>query len=318
MVSRHYTIGQISRLTGVSVRRLRFYADKGILPPSDRTEGGYRLFCDEDIVRIDLIQALRAAGLGLQAIGDLLAKKLSLRQILTLRLQEIEAQLNAQRRVASAIKTALSSTELTNDDLRRIWIMTNLSELDRSNAIQHFFEQVIANSELDPKWGQWMARMSTFQMPEEPTAEQLDAWLELAALLTDPVFVQQMRENGRDAFWPLNAEKFKMMQDGILLRASSALADGADPTDALGQSIADGYLSGWALATGVEADSAFFARMRRKYLQHQPLMRRYWTLVGTMGGLPDKSAPSPESVWIEAATRHRLKGWFVDKTVLAL
>jgi len=308
MVSRHYTIGQISRLTDVSVRRLRFYADKGILPPSDRTEGGYRLFCDEDIVRIDLIKSLRAAGLGLQAIGDLLSQKLTLRQILALRLQEIEAQLNAQRRVASAIKAALSSADVTNDDLRRIWIMTNLSELERSNAIKHFFEQVIDNSELDPKWGQWMARMSTFQMPDEPTAEQLDAWLELATLLTDPVFVEQMRENGRDAFWPLNADSFKAMQDGILARAAVALADGADPTGALGQSIADDYLRGWALSTGIEADALFYARMRRKYLQHRPVMRRYWTLVGAMGGLSGLSEPSPETVWIEEATGHRLRG----------
>ncbi|MGO4840581.1 MerR family DNA-binding transcriptional regulator, partial [Rhizobiaceae sp. 2RAB30] len=32
-----YTIGELSKLSGVSVRRIRFYADKGLLPPSTRT-----------------------------------------------------------------------------------------------------------------------------------------------------------------------------------------------------------------------------------------------------------------------------------------
>ncbi|WP_216361261.1 MerR family DNA-binding transcriptional regulator [Caulobacter mirabilis] len=43
-----YTIGELSRLSGVSVRRLRFYSDKGLLPPATRTESGYRLYSEAD------------------------------------------------------------------------------------------------------------------------------------------------------------------------------------------------------------------------------------------------------------------------------
>ena len=57
MAERIYTIGQLAKLSGVSARRLQFYADEGLLPTS-RTEGGYGLFGDADLVRIDLIKHL--------------------------------------------------------------------------------------------------------------------------------------------------------------------------------------------------------------------------------------------------------------------
>jgi DNA-binding transcriptional MerR regulator len=307
MAPRHYTIGQISRITRVSVRRLRFYADQGILPPSDRTESGYRLFADEDIVRIDLIKAMRGTGLGLQAIADLLAQKLSLQQVLALRLKEVEAQLTAQLRVASALKAALLSTDVSNEDLRRVWIMTNLSQLERSNAVAHFFAQVTDNSGVDPKWGDWMVRMSTPKMPDDPTSEQLDAWLEFSNLMADAVFLRRMRENGRDASLSMNFDLFKTVQQRISARALAALADGVDPASELGQTIAEEYLSGWAISTGSKADAAFYSQMRRKHLQHRPQMKRYWELVGVLGGLAGRSEPTEEWLWIEAAAVHRLR-----------
>ena len=39
-----YSIGGISALSGISVRRIRFYSDKGLLPPAARTAAGYRIY----------------------------------------------------------------------------------------------------------------------------------------------------------------------------------------------------------------------------------------------------------------------------------
>lgn len=101
MTSRNYTIGQVARLTGIPVKRLRFYADEGLIPPAGRTEGGYRVFTDEDVVRIGLVRSLRDAGVGLDAIRDLLSRRTSLKDVLALRLEEVETQIVAHRRVAS-------------------------------------------------------------------------------------------------------------------------------------------------------------------------------------------------------------------------
>jgi len=79
-----YTIGELARLCGVPVRRIRFYSDKGLLPPATRTMANYRVYSNADAARLDLIQALRAMGTSLAAIQGILARKGSLAELLAL------------------------------------------------------------------------------------------------------------------------------------------------------------------------------------------------------------------------------------------
>lgn len=65
-------IGELADRTGVSVRALRYYEEKGVLTP-DRTPSGYRIFADSDIHKVAHIQTLLAAGLGMDLIGEILA-----------------------------------------------------------------------------------------------------------------------------------------------------------------------------------------------------------------------------------------------------
>jgi DNA-binding transcriptional MerR regulator len=175
MKQRTYSIGEASRLSGVSVRRLRFYADKGLLPPAGRTESGYRVFTDSELVRLDLIRCLRDAGLGLQAIREVLSHELSLNEALTLRLQALEVEIAAQRRVASALRAALRSPKLSQADLRRYWTMTTLSRAERRNVVERFYQQVSEDTNIDPAWMREKIESSVPELPDEPTPEQCDA-----------------------------------------------------------------------------------------------------------------------------------------------
>ncbi len=65
-------IGELADRTGVSVRALRYYEEKGVLTP-DRTSSGYRIFADADIRKVAHIQTLLAAGLGMDLIGQILS-----------------------------------------------------------------------------------------------------------------------------------------------------------------------------------------------------------------------------------------------------
>ena len=52
-----YTIGELAHLCSVPVRRIRFYSDKGLLPPASRTRANYRVYSDADAARyIDVLQ----------------------------------------------------------------------------------------------------------------------------------------------------------------------------------------------------------------------------------------------------------------------
>src|SRR5579859_3896152 len=54
-----YTIEQVASRTGFTKRTLRYYEEVGLLPPTDRTQGNYRRYSDEDIHRLEHIKKLR-------------------------------------------------------------------------------------------------------------------------------------------------------------------------------------------------------------------------------------------------------------------
>lgn len=70
-----YTTGEVARLCGVSVRTVQYYDDRGILTPSELSEGGRRLYTRDDLKRMHIICFLREAGLPINSISALLAEK---------------------------------------------------------------------------------------------------------------------------------------------------------------------------------------------------------------------------------------------------
>lgn len=67
-----YTIGQIGDLAQLSRSTLLYYDRIGLLPPSDKSSAGYRLYSEADLARLERIRTYRAAGLSLERIKDLL------------------------------------------------------------------------------------------------------------------------------------------------------------------------------------------------------------------------------------------------------
>jgi DNA-binding transcriptional MerR regulator len=52
-------IGEVAERTGVTQRTLRFYEEKGLLKPPSRMEGGFRLYSEEDVRRVEQIRQLQ-------------------------------------------------------------------------------------------------------------------------------------------------------------------------------------------------------------------------------------------------------------------
>jgi DNA-binding transcriptional MerR regulator len=55
----YYRIDQVAARTALTKRTLRYYEEIGLLPPPTRTEGGYRLYSEQDIQHLELIKRLR-------------------------------------------------------------------------------------------------------------------------------------------------------------------------------------------------------------------------------------------------------------------
>ena len=70
-----YTTGEIAKLCGVTVRTVQYYDDRGILTPSELSEGGRRLYAEKDLNRLRIICFLRDAGLSINSISALFSEE---------------------------------------------------------------------------------------------------------------------------------------------------------------------------------------------------------------------------------------------------
>ncbi len=111
-----YTTGELAKACDVSVRTVQFYDTKDLLKPSGLTEGGRRLYSQEDLETLRLICLLKALGLSLTSIGGILlnenrSKVLLLllekqeRQI-SLEIEERQKQLHSIRLIQNTIRSA--------------------------------------------------------------------------------------------------------------------------------------------------------------------------------------------------------------------
>ena len=69
-----YTTGEIAKIAGVTVRTVQYYDSRGILIPSDFSEGGRRLYTEDDLRKLRLICFLRELGIQISSIAELLSE----------------------------------------------------------------------------------------------------------------------------------------------------------------------------------------------------------------------------------------------------
>jgi MerR family transcriptional regulator, thiopeptide resistance regulator len=123
--SRIYQVKDVARLTGVSIRTLHHYDAIGLLVPGDRTAGGYRLYTDADLLRLQQILIGRELGLPLEEIRrslddprfDRKAALLDQRQRLRDRARQAEAMIRAIDTALAALDGGTTTGEIAMEDL---------------------------------------------------------------------------------------------------------------------------------------------------------------------------------------------------------
>lgn len=111
-----YTTGEIAKLCGVTVRTVQYYDTRGILAPSELTEGGRRLYSDDDLRRLKVICFLRELDLPIDAIGRLLSEE-DPGSVVSLLLDQQE---QALRDELGACQRRLDRLEELKRELRRV------------------------------------------------------------------------------------------------------------------------------------------------------------------------------------------------------
>ncbi|WP_343319650.1 MerR family transcriptional regulator [Arthrobacter sp. TMP15] len=66
-------IGELAERTGLSLRTIRHYDDVGLLPATARTEGGFRVYSEEDFQSLMVIKQMKPLGFALEEMAEILA-----------------------------------------------------------------------------------------------------------------------------------------------------------------------------------------------------------------------------------------------------
>jgi len=112
-----YTTGEMAKLCGVSVRTVQYYDSRNILVPSELSEGGRRLYSEDDLKRLRIICFLREAGISIGKISELFEDEYPERIISILLeqqeqfLQEEISDVQKKLAVTAAIRQELKTVE---------------------------------------------------------------------------------------------------------------------------------------------------------------------------------------------------------------
>jgi DNA-binding transcriptional MerR regulator len=122
-VGKRMQIGHIAKQTGLSVDAIRFYERNKLLAAPTRSEGGFRLYCSEDLVALQFIRNLQTLGFSLNEIREFVGLRTNdlracstVRKMLDAKLKDIRAKRVALAKLEDELKAVLSKC---NSQLKR-------------------------------------------------------------------------------------------------------------------------------------------------------------------------------------------------------
>jgi DNA-binding transcriptional MerR regulator len=293
-----FTIGQLAERTGLPVRTIRFWSDAGVVPPSGRSGGGYRLYDAAAVARLELVRTLRELGVDLETVERVVNLQVTVSDVARAHVEALDAQIRTLR-LRRAVLRSVTRRDSSTEELKVMHDLARLSAQERQRMIDEFVDRAFDG--IDPEApGAGLARamrQMPVELPDDPSAEQVDAWLELAELVGDPSFQTRVREMATagaasDVRTPEPYERTAVMEF-----AGAAAEAGIRPESAEGQS---------ALERIISLDTPAAERHRiadQVDLFTDRRVERYWHLMGILNDRPPFRPLTPTFEWLSAALR---------------
>ena len=317
-----YPIGDVARRTGLSVSAVRYYADAGVVTPAASTAAGHRLYDVSAIARLELVRTLRELDAGLDEIRRVLAGESTLRALAATHLALLTRQ-EARLRSRRAVLSAILRQDTTAEQVTLMHKLVGMPDEERDRLIDEFWTEVTTGWEPPERMVQWW-RAARPELPDHPTAAQLEAWIELAELVRDTEVRQAVR---RELYQACTTGAGPLMTSSPMLdtleaatpigqAAMDAARERVPPDSPLGREIADrwiGWLSG-IFATPDSPGTPDTPEFRLQAADHmlqaaewdrtppdpQGPFDRYMALVTAVNSVPPEPFPYE---WLAAALR---------------
>ncbi|MFE7618951.1 MerR family transcriptional regulator [Streptomyces sp. NPDC057496] len=303
------SIGELARRTGLTVKTIRFYSDRGIVVPAHRTPAGYRRYGPDAVARLALVRTLRELGLGLDEIRQVVDRELTLGEVAAQHAAALEVQIGILRLRRAVLTTAAGRDPMTPEEMERMHRLARLTGDERRRLTDEFLDAVFAGLDEDAGWA-GVRRSMTPELPDDPTEEQLGAWVELAELSLDPDFRARVRSGaeGHAADLPDGGSGQPRPDVVVIARdhAAAALAAGITPPSPRADRVAAAITADCSRALGRPDDG----ELRHWVLQrltavNDPRRDRYFRLLALINGWPTPERLAPALDWSVAALRLR-------------
>ncbi|MGW2572073.1 MerR family transcriptional regulator [Streptomyces sp. NPDC001537] len=294
-----FTIGELARSTGLTVRTIRYWSDEGVLTPVTRSSGGYRLYDAESAARLELIRTLRELGLGLDDVRKVLDGERTVAQVAAAHVVALDAQIRSLK-VTRAVLSTVARRGSTAEEMTLMNKLARLSAAERARIVEDFTTEIFDGLDTAAPDIRERMRFAPADLPDEPTPEQVDAWVELAEMMQDPEFRTLMRRmiefNAADRGPDVPAGTSLWFMSRLVQLAGQALERGIAPEAPEAEELLHGLLG--------DADPAEV--LKRLEAGTNVRVARYRRLWAVVAGLGPQAAYEPEFAWVVAALKARV------------
>ncbi|MFF8939322.1 MerR family transcriptional regulator [Streptomyces paradoxus] len=295
-----YPIGELARRTGLTIKTIRFYSDRGIVAPTDRSPAGYRLYDIDAVARLDLVRTLRELGLDLPTIRKVVDRELSLPEVAAEHAEALAVQIGVLR-LRRAVLMAVAERGSTPEETELMHRLAQLSEDERRRLIGDFLNAVFGGLDAAPAFAGVMRSM-TPELPDNPEAEQVQAWVELAEMSLDPDFRTMVRRMVEDQAAEQARSDMKIPRRDIAAavrdQAGPALTAGIDPASPQADPIVAAFTAHYAHLLGRPDDIELRRQLATRLESvNDPRRERYLQLLAVVNGWPAPESLAPVFDW---------------------
>ncbi|MFF8611455.1 MerR family transcriptional regulator [Streptomyces sp. NPDC015350] len=301
-----YSIGELSRRTGLPVRTLRFYSDSGVVAPTTRSPAGYRLYDHDALLRLELLRTLRELGVDLATIRRVLDRELSLAEVAAAHADALDVQIQVLQLRRSVLRVAAGRGS-DPEETTLMHRLTRLSGEERRRLIDDFVEGTFGAADADPAAAA-MVRAAAPDLPRDPSGEQVAAWVELVELMGDEDFRARLRRTATyratGRIPDIEREAGEELMEFTRQKAAEAVKSGIDPLGDRAAPVVDDLVHRFAEVFARTPDTEFRDWMAQKFEEaHDPRVERYWRLVWIVNGWQVVPDLVPVDPWLVRALR---------------
>ncbi|MFB7944820.1 MerR family transcriptional regulator [Kitasatospora phosalacinea] len=300
------TIGALARRTGLTVKTIRYYSDTGLVPSADRTAAGYRRYGADALARLELVRTLRELGVGLDAVRRVLEREESLAEVAAAHADALDLQIRTLRRQRAVLRAA-AARGTDPEETALMHRLLRLSAEERRQLVEEFLDDTFGTADANPELVA-LLRSAVPDLPEDPSTDQVTAWVELAELTRDRDFraavrrmaAYQAEQRAGGDTTGLHHELTERVREAV----TAALAAGTAPDAPAAAAVVADLTARYAEVFDRPDDAALRGWiLRRLEVAADPRTERYWSLLARINGWPAPPELAPVSAWFAAALR---------------